>query len=37
MEADKVLGPAPLRPFYYGLPSKDPPLQSSKTLQTNSI
>jgi hypothetical protein len=22
MEADKVLGPAPLRPFYYGLPSK---------------
>jgi hypothetical protein len=25
MEADKVLGPAPLRPFY-GLPSKRPSL-----------
>jgi hypothetical protein len=29
MEADKVLGPAPLRPFY-GLPSKDPPYKAPK-------
>ncbi len=29
MEADKVLGPAPLLPFY-GLPSKDPPYKAPK-------
>jgi hypothetical protein len=29
MEADKVLGPAPIRPLY-GLPSKDPPYKAPK-------